>query len=113
MIDNSRQAVYGYDQRVEAFGSAGMAALGQPARAHGASCATPTARAAPPLPVLLPRALHARATCASWAAFVEAVRRGGPPPVAGADGRAALVIGLAASRSLREGRPVRVAEIDG
>ena len=25
-IDNSRRAVYGYDQRVEAFGSAGMAA---------------------------------------------------------------------------------------
>jgi myo-inositol 2-dehydrogenase/D-chiro-inositol 1-dehydrogenase len=27
-IDNSRQAVYGYDQRVEVFGSAGMAATG-------------------------------------------------------------------------------------
>ena len=33
-IDNSRQAVYGYDQRVEAFGSGGMAASRQPARPH-------------------------------------------------------------------------------
>src|SRR5206468_11507817 len=29
-IDNSRQAVYGYDQRVEVFGSAGMAASENP-----------------------------------------------------------------------------------
>ena len=29
-IDNSRQAVYGYDQRVEVFGSAGPGVVGQP-----------------------------------------------------------------------------------
>ena len=34
-IDNSRQAVYGYDQRVEVFGSEGMATLREPARARG------------------------------------------------------------------------------
>ena len=35
MIDNSRQAVYGYDQRVEAFGSAGHRRVGEPASPHG------------------------------------------------------------------------------
>ena len=48
---------------------------------------------------------------AEWDAFAEAVQAGGPSPVSGADGRAPLAIGLAARRSAREGRPVRVAEI--
>jgi myo-inositol 2-dehydrogenase/D-chiro-inositol 1-dehydrogenase len=39
---------------------------------------------------------------------VNAVRTGGAPPVSGADARAPLVIGLAAWRSLTEGRPVEV-----
>ena len=55
-IDNSRQAVYGYDQRVEAFGSGGMAASENPLGTPG-SCAPPRARARRPAG-LLPRALH-------------------------------------------------------
>ena len=46
-----------------------------------------------------------------WEAFVEAVARGEDPPVSTADARAPLVIGLAAGRSLREGRPVRIEEV--
>jgi myo-inositol 2-dehydrogenase/D-chiro-inositol 1-dehydrogenase len=46
-----------------------------------------------------------------WEAFVEAVRKGATPPVSGADARAPLVIGLAAQRSLRDGRPVRIEEV--
>jgi myo-inositol 2-dehydrogenase/D-chiro-inositol 1-dehydrogenase len=41
------------------------------------------------------------------------VRHEEPPPVTAADGRAPLVIGLAARRSLRERRPVKVSEVDG
>jgi myo-inositol 2-dehydrogenase/D-chiro-inositol 1-dehydrogenase len=39
------------------------------------------------------------------------VRTGGSSPVSGSDGRAPLVLGLAAQRSALEGRPVRVDEI--
>jgi myo-inositol 2-dehydrogenase / D-chiro-inositol 1-dehydrogenase len=46
-----------------------------------------------------------------WEAFLGAVRAGEAPPVGAADGRAPLVIGLAAWRSLREGRPVRIEEV--
>ena len=46
-----------------------------------------------------------------WDAFVAAMRHDLPSPVSGVDGRAPLVIGLAAWRSLHEGRPVRVDEI--
>ncbi len=45
-----------------------------------------------------------------WEAFVDAVQSGTPPPVSVEDARAPLVIGLAAGRSLREGRPVRLDE---
>ena len=37
---------------------------------------------------------------------------GGQPPVTGADGRQAVVLALAAQKSFRENRPVRVAEVD-
>jgi myo-inositol 2-dehydrogenase/D-chiro-inositol 1-dehydrogenase len=48
---------------------------------------------------------------AELAAFVEAVRTGTPAPVTGEDARAALEIALAAARSVREGRPVRIEEV--
>jgi myo-inositol 2-dehydrogenase/D-chiro-inositol 1-dehydrogenase len=47
-----------------------------------------------------------------WQAFVAAVSTGATPPVTVADARAPLVVGLAAWRSLRENRPVAVAEVD-
>ena len=56
-IDNSRQAVYGYDQRVEVFGSAGMAASENPL-AHAGVIRTARGRARRDAAVLLPRALH-------------------------------------------------------
>ena len=56
-IDNSRQAVYGYDQRVEVFGSAGMAASENPL-AHTRDRAHRGGHARGDAAVLLPRALH-------------------------------------------------------
>ena len=109
VIDNSRQAAYGFDQRVEAFGSRGMAASENPS-AHSGVVRTAEGTRAPALPhFFLERYLASY--LAEWDAFAEAVRAGGPSPVSGADGRAPLAIGLAACRSAREGRPVRVAEI--
>ena len=111
VIDNSRQAVYGYDQRVEVFGSAGMAATENPL-AHTAIVRTAAGTRAPTLPFFyleryIPSYLR------EWEAFVGAVSAGETPPVTPADARAPLVIGLAAWRSLREGRPVRLEEVDG
>jgi myo-inositol 2-dehydrogenase/D-chiro-inositol 1-dehydrogenase len=56
--------------------------------------------------------LLAGAYVAELAAFVDAVRDGGPVPVGGEDARAALAIALAAAESVRAGRPVRIAEVD-
>jgi len=108
-IDNSRQAVYGYDQRVEVFGSAGMAASENPL-AHAALVRTGEGSAAATLPYFyLER--YVPSYLREWEAFVAAVSSGRTPPVSIADARAPLVIGLAAGRSLREGRPVLVEEI--
>jgi myo-inositol 2-dehydrogenase/D-chiro-inositol 1-dehydrogenase len=110
-IDNSRQAVYGYDQRVEVFGSAGMAASENPL-ANSALVRTGAGTTAATLPYFyLER--YVPSYLREWEAFVAAVTAGSTPPVTGADARAPLVIGLAAGRSLREGRPVRVQEVDG
>jgi myo-inositol 2-dehydrogenase/D-chiro-inositol 1-dehydrogenase len=108
IIDNSRQAVYGFDQRVEVFGSTGMAVSENPL-AHSAIVRTETGMRAATLPYFfleryIPSYLR------QWQAFVTAVATGGTPPVSSLDARAPLVIGLAAWRSLREGGPVRLEE---
>lgn len=109
VIDNSREAVYGFDQRVEAFGSAGMAVSENP-RAHTAVILGRGEASAQPLPwFFLDRYLPSYRR--EWAAFASYVRTGGPSPVPGSAARAAVAIGLAAWRSVREGRPVRLADM--
>jgi myo-inositol 2-dehydrogenase/D-chiro-inositol 1-dehydrogenase len=109
-IDNSRRAVYGYDQRVEVFGADGMAASENPL-AHTGVIRTAEGTRTPTLPYFfLDR--YVPSYVREWEAFVAAVAAGTPPPVTTSDARAPLVIGLAAWRSLREGRPVPITEID-
>jgi myo-inositol 2-dehydrogenase / D-chiro-inositol 1-dehydrogenase len=108
-IDNSRQAVYGYDQRVEVFGSGGMAASENPL-AHTATVRNADGLRGATLPYFyleryIPSYLR------EWEAFAAAVGAGEAPPVGVRDARAPLVIGMAAWRSLREGRAVRIEEL--
>jgi myo-inositol 2-dehydrogenase/D-chiro-inositol 1-dehydrogenase len=108
-IDNSRQAVYGYDQRVEAFGSEGIARSDN-FHEHRAQLGNRDGIGRPPLQhFFLER--YTTSYLDQWTAFVETVEQGTPPPVSGADGRAPLVIGMAAAKSVAEGRPVRCDEI--
>lgn len=109
VIDNSRQAVYGYDQRVEVLGAAGLAASDNPLVDTALVRDAKGARSAP-----LPYFFLERYTVSyrrQWEAFVSALATGQPPPTTGQDARAALVLGLAAKRSLAENRPVTVAEV--
>jgi myo-inositol 2-dehydrogenase / D-chiro-inositol 1-dehydrogenase len=109
-IDNSRHAAYGFDQRVEVFGSAGLAASENPL-AHSGVVMTARGTERPSVPYFfLERYLPSYER--EWQAFVSAVQTGEKPPVSAGDARAPLVIGLAAWKSLREGRTVRVEEID-
>jgi len=108
-IDNSRQAVYGYDQRVEAFGSEGMAASENPL-SHTGMRRSAAGTISPTIPYFfLDRYIPSYVE--EWKSFVTYVADGGPSPVGANDGRAPLVIGLAAWKSFREGRQVRCDEI--
>ena len=108
-IDNSRKAVYGYDQRIEVFGSKGSASAGNRAPdAHLLMDATGV-HEAKPLHFFLER--YAEAYVIEMRAFVEAVLKNQTSPVTGMDGLQPVVMGLAATRSLREGRPVKLSQI--
>jgi myo-inositol 2-dehydrogenase/D-chiro-inositol 1-dehydrogenase len=109
-IDNSREAVYGYDQRVEAFGSRGMA-VSENALTTTSVFRDENGGQVSKLPFFFLER-YIPSYVAEWVAFVEMVTTGGPSPVGAADGRAPLVLGLAAWKSVREGRVVRVDEID-
>jgi myo-inositol 2-dehydrogenase/D-chiro-inositol 1-dehydrogenase len=110
-IDNSRRAAYGFDQRVEVFGSLGMAASENPL-SHSGLVRTEDGTRMPTLPYFFLER-YVPSYVGEWEAFVNAVRAGKAPPVGPADARAPLVIGLAAWRSLRDGRPVAVEEAGG
>ena len=108
-IDNSRRAVYGYDQRVEAFCAEGVAFSGNAAR-HTAGVIKADGFTAQPLGwSFLDR--YREAYRREWVAFVAALRDRTEMPVDIEAGRAPIVIALAANRSLSEGRPVAISEV--
>ena len=108
-IDNSRRAVYGYDQRAEVFGSGGMASIGNHTPDSAVLFDASGGHSARLLHFFMDR--YTESYAREMQAFVDAVRGKQPVPVGGADGEAAVAIGLAAAKSAREHRPVRVAEV--
>ena len=108
-IDNSRQAVYGYDQRVEVFGSAGVVSSDNPG-VTTTLVRTAEGSRGPTVPYFFIER-YLPSYIAEWSDFVAVVRDGAPSPVTLDDGRAPLILGLAAWRSVREQRVVPVAEI--
>jgi myo-inositol 2-dehydrogenase/D-chiro-inositol 1-dehydrogenase len=109
-IDNSRRAVYGYDQRVEVFGADGLlrAENGAPDQVERIDA---TGRHGP-RPFLFFSDRYPQTYITEMRGFVDAVLDGGTPPVVGADGRAAHVAALAARKSFELGRPVRTDEVN-
>lgn len=110
ILINSREATYGYDQRVEVFGSLGMA-ISENRRPHHMvlSGSAFTEHAAPLLNFFIER--YREAFDAEIDAFVDAVENGSPVAVSYHDGRQALALAEAALKSLQEGRIVDVSEI--
>lgn len=108
-IDNCRQAVYGYDQRVEALGRAGAISTANNYPNAAVLSDAGSIRRDLPLNFFMDRYTESYAT--EMQAFVAAVLQDAPVPVSGEDGRAAAVLALAAQRSHDEGRPVRLDEI--
>jgi len=108
-IDNSRKAVYGYDQRVEVFGSAGMVTVTNNTPDSHIHLDAAGTHSALPLNFFMER--YTDSYLNEMRAFVDAVAAGKPVPVNARDGLMAVAMGLAAGRSVKEKRPVKVSEI--
>jgi len=107
MIVNSRSCAFGYDQRLEAFGDLGSLEAGNLTETTvRASTATTTEAADPVVNFFLERYLPAYE--AELAEFVAAINEDREPAVGYADGRAALVLAIAAAESVASGRAVTV-----
>src|SRR5258707_14609108 len=109
-ISNSRHAVYGYDQRVELLGSAGAISTENNYANTAIISDAHSVRRDLPLHFFLER--YTESFIAEMTAFVNAILYDKPVPVNGHDGRMAVIIALAAHRSLVENRPVRLSEIE-
>ena len=110
VIDNSRRAVYGYDQRVEVFGSEGavmdvndtpnnVSVYGADGTVSG-TC----------YKIMWDR--YTGAFAAEQKAFADAVIHDTEPLVTGEDGLYPILIAAAATKSLKECRPVKISEIE-
>lgn len=105
-ISNSRRAVYGYDQRIEVFGSGGMVRVANRTptvveRTHAGGTTTDK-------PLYFFRERYAEAYRAELDHFLNCLENGTPPMVGPEDGRRALVLAEAAEESVRTGRAVKV-----
>jgi myo-inositol 2-dehydrogenase/D-chiro-inositol 1-dehydrogenase len=109
VIDNSRKAVYGYDQRVEVFGSKGAAAAENDLPNTVKFSGEAGVRGEKPLYFFLER--YKDAFINEMVSFINAVADGKPVAVTGEDGLEDMYAALAAGKSLKEKRPVAVSEV--
>jgi myo-inositol 2-dehydrogenase/D-chiro-inositol 1-dehydrogenase len=103
-IDNSRQAVYGYDQRVEVFGSGGAAAASNNYPNNVTFSSAEKVYRDLPLNFFMGR--YTESYVIEMRAFIEALVNGSPVPASGEDGRQAVRVAKAARQSYDENRPV-------
>ncbi|MFV0307581.1 MAG: inositol 2-dehydrogenase [Desertimonas sp.] len=108
-ISNSRRATYGYDQRIEVHGSAGMARAQNLHEDTVEIAGSGGYTTAPLMNFFIERYMPAYR--AEVATFVAAALHGGSVSPTGSDGLQALIIAEAATRSHLEGRIVELSEI--
>ncbi len=109
-IDNSRQAVYGYDQRVEILGSNGAISTNNNYPNQAVISTQTSVWRELPLHFFMER--YTESFVNELRAFVEAILQDKSISVTAIDGRIPVVMGLAARKSYDEHRPVRLAEVE-
>ncbi|MBD3921207.1 inositol 2-dehydrogenase [Paenibacillus sp. PR3] len=109
VIDNSRRAAYGYDQRVEVFGSKGSVTADNDYPNTTIVSDDEGIVRDKPLHFFLER--YNEAYVNEVRMFVESIQSGAPLPVEGFDGLQAERIALAAKLSVELGRPIKLSEV--
>ncbi len=109
VIDNSRRSVYGYDQRLEVFGSKGMV-QDQNVGANNTIISNENGvTTEKPVNFFLERYLDAYAK--EITSFIDCIENNTPAPMDVWDGLKPVMIAQAATISSKEGRPVKMSEI--
>ncbi|EGG6418609.1 D-chiro-inositol-2-dehydrogenase IolG2 [Salmonella enterica subsp. enterica serovar Typhimurium] len=106
LIDNSRRAVYGYDQRVEVFGSEGMAYADNVSESTVKVFNSQHCIMKNPLPDFMVRYREAYRT--EILHFIDSVLHHTPVVCTGEDALLAQRIAIAAQQSLKSGLPVKI-----
>ncbi|MCD8539635.1 MAG: hypothetical protein LRY55_07590 [Leadbetterella sp.] len=109
VIDNSRKAVYGYDQRLEVFGSKGMVNVDNNKPDNHFFYNENGVHSALPLHFFLER--YTESYLCEMREFIKALTRDKEVSVGGSDALQATLIALAAKRSILENRPVNIDEV--
>ena len=109
VIDNSREASYGYDQRVEAFGRKGQVAVSNDTESTAVISDADGVHAEKPLYFFLQRYMQAYVDEVSE--FIDCIVNDKEVTVGIDCGLQPVLIGLAAKCSLAENRPVKISEI--
>jgi myo-inositol 2-dehydrogenase / D-chiro-inositol 1-dehydrogenase len=107
VILNSRRAVYGYDQRIEAFGSAGMVISDNP-RATAVQRYSSTSFGAPDRVFTFYMDRYGHSYRMEIETFLGCVAAGTPPPINAIDGLRAVYLAEAAGASLRLGEAIEL-----
>ena len=106
-INNSRRAVYGYDQRVEVFGSKGMV-ISNNQTTNSLERYTPTSTSSKDLIHFFFIERYQQAYRDQFSSFVECIKMKKPPKVTFEDGRKALIIANAAYESFENKKTVEI-----
>ncbi len=109
VIDNSRRAAYGYDQRIEVFGSLGAAVASNDTPTNVTLMNGDAVSTDKPLYFFLERYMQSFRD--EMIQFVDAVNNDTATPTNGVDGLNSILVALAAKKSAAEGRPVKISEI--
>ncbi|GLC78470.1 inositol 2-dehydrogenase [Lacrimispora brassicae] len=109
VIDNSRKAAYGYDQRAEVFGSKGMVATANDTESSAVLSTADGVTGEKPLYFFLERYMQSFAKEVNC--FIEAIENDTPTPLGVEDGLKPVLMGIAAKKSVQEHRPVKISEI--
>lgn len=109
VIDNSRKAAYGYDQRLELFGDKGMLQVDNNLHHRNIVSDQTGIHHSLPLDFFMDR--YAASYLNEMKYFIDALQNGSPIPVSGQDGLEAVLIATAAKWSVEKKRPVTISEV--
>ena len=106
VFEDSRKSIYGYDQRLEIFGTRGMLQIKNPYKSNVCHANESGTNSDVNLDFFMDR--YETSYLLEMKSFIDAVKNKKQMPVDGDEGIEAMVIAEAAYKSLHENRPINI-----